>query len=146
MLYEIVNPSDAYTLEAAEFKHAAAAILLLGQGKYGLTPETGDQDVPLFLLGGYDDWAKEINFDLNAVLNDELEHVGEVLESVLIGNFRDRIELKDAMSAMNPEKARAYREAWVDRRRSSMNNIGAAAKQIAERIREKLAATAGVKA
>ena len=41
-LYEISNPSDPYTIRA-EFKIAAAAVLLLGRGKMGLHTDSSGQ-------------------------------------------------------------------------------------------------------
>ena len=43
VLYEIINPSDPYTLKADDFKIAAAACLILGDGQYGLESEDGKE-------------------------------------------------------------------------------------------------------
>jgi len=50
-LYEIVNPSDAVTFHAENDAVARAAVLVLGNGAYGLHDVTsGDRDVPCLLL------------------------------------------------------------------------------------------------
>ena len=40
--YEIVNPSDACTIEAPDDNTAAIAVILLGEGKYGCEKENGE--------------------------------------------------------------------------------------------------------
>jgi len=53
MLFEIINPSDPYTIEANALEIAAVACCILGEGKYTLREITGDKSgyVPTFLVG-----------------------------------------------------------------------------------------------
>ena len=52
MLFEIINPSDPYTLETDSYAAAVAAVCILGEGKYGLDPIGCDvPKVPLALFG-----------------------------------------------------------------------------------------------
>lgn len=61
MKFEIVNPSDPYTMEADDLQIAAVAVCLLGNGKYMAKGQGRDdgQDVPFFLFGGVDEWFIE---------------------------------------------------------------------------------------
>lgn len=57
MLYEIINPSDPYTLHADDLEVAAIVASLIGEGQYALEPQEPDGvKVPLFswaaLTGG----------------------------------------------------------------------------------------------
>lgn len=58
MKFTIINPSDPYTMEASCLMVAAVAICLLGEGAYALKGIGADigQNVPLFLLGGHEEW------------------------------------------------------------------------------------------
>src|SRR3990172_5720522 len=58
MKFEIVNPSDPYTMEAPDMEIAAVAVVLLGEGMYPLTGvgEAAGRNVPPFLFGGQDEW------------------------------------------------------------------------------------------
>jgi len=137
MLYEITNPSDAYTLEADDFLTAAAAVLVLGSGRYGLNPEDSkEKGVPVLIFGG-DKWIDAVFGSMDGFgkfLGKNLQAIGECLDSVLIGDFNDRKAYQDAIEKMNdPKKRQAFAENWHDEKRSSANNIGAKAKQIAAR-------------
>jgi len=116
MKFELVNPSDPYTIEADDLQVAAVACCLLGNGKYGLTGLGDDagHDVPVFLLGGHDDWF-ESKFGMN--YEDTATHV-----------------LNHRSGAL----ARAFESVTLGReRRSSLNDIGGKARYIAQAIRRK---------
>ena len=61
MKWELVNPSDYYTVESDDFRAAAAACLFVGAGKYGLEP-IGDAtgSVPLLVFGDPTPWLEEV--------------------------------------------------------------------------------------
>ena len=115
MKFEIVNPSDPYTMEADDMRTAAVVCCLLGEGTYmlkGLGDAKG-QDVPPFLLNGMDQWFTE-KFG---------------------GNFEATF---DAIMATNAEAlARSFESVKLEAaNRSSMNDIGAMAKECAGAIRK----------
>jgi hypothetical protein len=61
MILDIINPSDACTMVTDDREAGAIACVLLGNGQYGLKQldaVAGDIpfEVPLFLLGGHDEW------------------------------------------------------------------------------------------
>ncbi|MDD5301468.1 MAG: hypothetical protein PHS14_00050 [Elusimicrobia bacterium] len=53
--WEIINPSDECYI-TGEGESLAAAGLLLGRGNYGLRDKDGHEGLPIFLLGGVDEW------------------------------------------------------------------------------------------
>lgn len=98
MEYEIVNPSDPYTLKSDDFEAAALACVILGNGKYALKPlEDGGVEVPLFVFGGHDEWfQKTFGVTLDGSLSRvERSRIAAVLETVTIGNSKKRSSMND---------------------------------------------------
>lgn len=119
MKFEIINPSDPYTMEAEDLEVASVACSLLGDGRYGLDALGEDANkgnhVPIFLFGGHDEWFISkfgMNFENTAehVLNHRYTALADALDSVAL--------------------ARAER--------SSLNNIGLRAKSLAKAVRRKV--------
>jgi hypothetical protein len=143
MLYEIINPSDPYTIEAQSLDVAAVACLFLGRRQYAFDPIGSDDspEVPLFLFGGTDEWClKHFNESFESVVNrvtkEKAAELAECLESCLIGKAADRETYRAGMELIDdPKKREQWREKWLEDRRSSMNNIGARAYAIAEKLR-----------
>ncbi len=116
MKFNLVNPSDPYTFEADDFEIAAVAVCLLGVGKYPANALGDDanksNNVPAFLFGGHDEWFRA---RFGGSFEDVAERclkgrgvaVAQALESVTLGS----------------------------RRRSSLNDIGGEARQLAAAIR-----------
>ena len=114
MQFEIINPSDPYTMTAPDLEVAAVAVSLLGDGKYllkGLGDDAG-QDVPTFLFGGHDEWFVSkfgMNYEDTAehVLNHRAGELAESFDSVTLGREQ----------------------------RSSINDIGGLARSLAAAVR-----------
>lgn len=146
MLYEIINMSDPYTIECPNLEIAAVACVLLGQGQYGLTPveqpEDGiDRGVPLMLFGNAQAWFQQqcggdFSVVFARVLATQREALAACLDSVLIGKPDERSGVSK-MLALLPEKAKQVeaRDIWHDARRSSLNDIGRRAWEIAAKLR-----------
>jgi hypothetical protein len=151
MIFDISNPSDPYLMEAPDLEVAAVAVALLGEGKYGLdevSMETGREvengvKVPIFLLGGIQEWFQA---SFNRSLEEVLKHVTGARTAELVACFRgitlgsakDRIFYLSALSKIDdPEKKAAFAAEWDDKKRSSMNNIGARAQRLAEHFSKK---------
>jgi len=141
-LYEIVNPSDPYTIECPDNETAFVACLLLGNGQYMFKILEGDQrkalDIPMFVFGGADAWVQE-NFSealdsvVSRVMTTRAVTMAEVFDSVLIGRQRGRVEfLRDAPTDRAEfVAARARRH---DQFRTSMNDIGGRAYSLADYV------------
>lgn len=139
MLYEIINPSDPYTLRADDLRTAAVACVLLGRGHYALNPlEAGGEVVPLMLLGTADEWflshfGKSAEETVVEVMRDPeaAGRLAECLESCLIGKPKDRAEAE--LRVLVGEESRLKR---YDELRSSLNDIGRRAYAMAKRLRD----------
>jgi hypothetical protein len=114
--FEIINPSDAYTMEAVDLQVAAVACCFLGDGRYGLDALDEDRNkdggMPIFLLGGHDEWfASKFGLTFEACAENAMKHRADDMANAL-----DSVALKSG-------------------ERTSMNNIGARAKALAKAIR-----------
>jgi hypothetical protein len=127
--YEIINPSDPYTMRADDFLIAAVTVAMLGNGKYGIEGSP--------ILFGWDAFFEKHEIDLPKFIDAHLEEIIACMDSVLIGRESNRIDVESALEAMTPENRESYLEKWIDRRRSSMNDIGAGAKRWADALRKK---------
>ncbi len=145
MLFEIINPSDKYTVKAPDLEIAAVTCTLLGQGKYAFHGIDTDAEVPLFLLGGHDEWFSQqfgASFSdvTDRVMTNRRAELADCFDSVLIGNAAHRKAFEKGLELIDdPAKREQWREHWLDERRTSMNNIGGRAWSIAKRLREPVA-------
>ena len=92
MKFNIINPSDPYTLEAADLEIAAVAVCFLGAGRYGLEGVGGDagKDVPIFLFDGHDEWFTNnfgMTFEATSehVVKHRAEELASAFDSVTLG-------------------------------------------------------------
>lgn len=129
MIYEIINPSDKVMIEADNFLIAAAAVLLLGRGRYGLRkvyPKDGDERfVPVLIFGG-DEWIDDVYG------KDGFEHywesnciaIAKTMRSRFYGTAEELLQFhKDTLNMPLNEKMKLRKE--IDRKqRTSYNNIG----------------------
>jgi len=99
MQFEIVNPSDAYTIKADDLQVAAVAVCLLGNGQYmlkGLDEDKG-QEVPFFFFGGADEWFTEkfgMSYEDTATqtFKNRSDSLARALESVtLVGSYQSSL-------------------------------------------------------
>jgi hypothetical protein len=107
--YEIINPSDKCYLTGAG-EPLAGAGLFLGRGKYALRGKNGEEGLPLFLFGGIEDWWKAT--------------FGRSFDSYM--DTKPHAAIADVLDT--------FRYAGE---RSSMNDIGKAAKANARALRAK---------
>lgn len=118
MKFEIINPSDPYTMEAPDLEIAAVAVSFLGDGKYPLSGMGQDkgQDVPAFLFGGHDEWftakfGKSFEDTATYVMKQRGEELATALDSVTLNAYR----------------------------RTSMNNIKDRAQALSHAVRQRVA-------
>lgn len=129
-VYEIINPSDPYSIVASDPRTVFWVAILLGQGSYGFDPvgDNGAERVPLFLFGGAEEWWDE-RYDVapQQWYEENRISVADALDTVMLGppTRRSPDDMPDA--------------SVHDDGRTSMNDIGRAAWELAENIREKAA-------
>jgi hypothetical protein len=112
--FELVNPSDLYTFTAPDLETAALAVVLLGRGQYGGKSLDGGEDVPIFLLSGHNEWFGET---FGRTVQESLDHVPHEAIAACLDTF-----------TLGREE------------RTSLNNIGKHAQQLAAALRDKAAA------
>jgi hypothetical protein len=120
MKYEIINPSDPYTIEHSDFLALAAACVLLGNGQYGLSPIDHDgEKVPLFIFGGFDQWWSKHSPDasIDKYIEANKLVIAEAMESVSLTSGK--------RSSMNDIGGRAVR--WAKNFRGETESAGPAA-------------------
>lgn len=136
MEYELINPSDPYIF-IAKNKEVAALVVACLTTAYGAKSKDGENEIPVFILGGFSEWYKE-NFgrDCDAGLEALKSDVSEALESFMYGNFEDRKRYDLALSCITDvEKKEEFKAKWNDGR-SSLNDIGTYAHNLAKKIRK----------
>jgi hypothetical protein len=138
MLYELVNMSDRYTFRADSLPCAAVVTVLLGNGQYMAKPldDASAQEVPFFIFGGSDEWFTEhcggLDTTVKRFVNGESRaELVAALRSVLIG---DRAEYEETLPMIAESERTAWTAKWHERHRSSTNDIGKRARQLADRI------------
>ena len=144
MLFDIINPSDPYTIESPSLDVAAVACIFLSQGKYPFKSLDGGQDVPVFMLGGAEEWCKErFNESImelsNRVMDTKMKELADCLDSVLYGDAEERIKFLAETSDMDRLTFEAARMMRQDDKRSSINDIGERAYRMAAKLRESIA-------
>jgi hypothetical protein len=143
--YEIVNPSDAYTI-TGPFRACVIATLLLGHGAYSLHDEHGEHVMPLMLFGiGGDEWfVEKFGKSMQEVMDETPgAEIAAALESVLIGSFPERRTVNAVLNAISdPAEREKARAVWHERKRSSLNDIGGRAQAMAKVLRVRKAVNA----
>ncbi len=147
--YELINPSDTYTLKADDPQIAVLAAILLGSGRYGLTDEESREIFPIFFIdaNGLEEWVRvQYSCELGELIKAaDKAALAACLESVAICPLKDRRLWDAALEAMDDAAKRAaWLAAWHDAQRSSMNDIGGRAQKYAAHFRALAAGTVTV--
>lgn len=134
MKYRLANPSDPYTFEADDDETAALTVFMLSTA-YGANIESGEVRVPIFILGGAEEWYKEkFGRNVEEGIIAKRKQVAAALNSMTLGNFEDRRRYEAALSAITePDKKAEFIAKWYDGR-SSLNDIGTRCHEIAEAL------------
>ena len=134
MLFEIINPSDKYTIETDDWQVACVANLVVGRGQLALEEIDGDHHMPLFLFGGLEEWTQEeFSRDLESLMDVDQQALANCLDSIVIGNRSNYVL---GLGDKTGEEAEAFWEKWHDNNRSSTYDIGSYAKKYAAKLRE----------
>lgn len=137
MLYELINPSDAYVFEAQTEEVAVLTAWLLSPS-YGARAKDGET---CFGIPGFMDDPKaefEARYGrtpVEAVMALRLE-IAAAMESMILGNFKDWPLYQEAYGAIeDAEKRRNFKVRWREKR-TSMNDIGSEAERISCDLRK----------
>jgi hypothetical protein len=147
-VYELRNMSDPYTLVCDDDTLAAVAAICLGEGAYLLFRDGHEGSVaPLLMFGGekeLDDWcASKGIVALDEYIKSHAEALAATLGSVLIGDRKDRQVFEEMTQLMSSDRDRERaRSVWHERKRTSMNDIGARAYAMAKHLRKRESHTA----
>jgi len=140
MIFEVVNPSDAVTLEYDNPVVAGVVTLLLGNGQYGLEAEDGTTVLPIMLFAGEEglkEWLSENGVDdLGEFMKQHGLEIAECLETAMVCTVRERRAITKAIEVSGGD-IKGAQEVFNEESRSSMNNICGNAFAWAKRFREK---------
>lgn len=138
-VYEITNSSDPYTIRGADKAALCVAVLVLGEGRYGLIDEERETLMPNLAFGGDPiSWLHgEMGItNLEKYIDKNGELLSDCLDSIIIGSFKDRWLIEKSLERAKCEEDREQiLKEWHDKRRSSMNDIGKTARKVAEIFR-----------
>lgn len=151
MIWEIVNPSDACTIEAPTLEPAALACILIGtSGQYALDPEDGNKEnsfpMMMFVQDADKYWITHFGHNMLEGFKAHGDDVITALQSIIYGSIADRHTFFRLLGTVEPDKQTEFRRRWNDNRRTSMNDIGGRAMLMAEKLAERAAQAAGKEA
>lgn len=141
-IYELVNPSDTYTLRAREQRVAVHAALQLGGGFYALRGAADEEVMPIFLsTESLEDWLSQTYQATTTefMAGIDWRELADVLESLVCVPVRYRELYDRALLGMKGEERINFETEWHEKHTTSMNNIGARAKRMAAIARAKVA-------
>lgn len=132
--FELINPSDPYTF-IAENEEVATLTVFCISTMYGAKSKDGRVEIPVFIFGGAKEWYKEkFGRTTDEGLNEEKENVKKALSSFMLGQFEDRRRYEAALKAITDEKKKEeFIAEWQDGR-SSLNDIGTYAHNLAKKL------------
>lgn len=141
--WEIINPSDAYTIVGTE-RVVAAILLFVGGGQLGFKATGSDQDDAmgfgsLCMFVGREEQKSIVDTVLDGSIDEFVARFGDQViracRSVQIGDSADRQVIRPSLDAL--EDPAAWRAEWErvhDLQRSSMNDIGRAVLRFSAQI------------
>ena len=142
-LWEIINPSDPYTIMGTE-RVVAYLLLLVGRGKLGARRNGIDRSAvgSLCIFASEGEMDKIINHLTSGLESKEFlkkygDHLIEACRSVLIGDENDRETWEAVMGEISdPEERRKAWDVWHDKKRTSMADIGQSIMNLAHSVEE----------
>jgi hypothetical protein len=150
-VYQLINPSDPYTMRARDHQTAVIALLFLSHWHIGGEPidppEPEGLHTPFYPFGLSDDALgpeldrQGIPEGLNAWMGSQenLHALADALDSVLYGHSNDRSLFEAAVEAITDPSMAAALKAKHQDQRSSMNDIGGRAVRLADTFRAEAA-------
>ena len=105
--FSIINPSDCFTMEAADLKVAQMATIILGGGMYGLSQ--GGQTV--LGIPQTAEWLKENFGNHTAWLDAHIDALIAALDSVKLDGVRSSVNCIDKSAQRFAQQLRERKEA-----------------------------------
>jgi hypothetical protein len=120
-VYELVNPSDMITFEAASVEAAKLAGLFVGNGGYGVKGPDGEQVLSIWLFGGEEaDILKVEGFPQTTFAEAVEAHRTDMIAALRTFAVADASDRRAAPEVFTDPVRLA---AWNEAKRTSMNNI-----------------------
>lgn len=134
--FNFINIHDPYTFVADDLEVAALVVFSIG-ACYGAKSEDGEDDVPIFLFGGEEEWyVEKFGRTPDEGLDARKPEVAKALASMMLGHFGDRKLYELALEFISePEAKEHFMAKWQDRR-SSITDIGTYCHNLAKRLSE----------
>lgn len=132
ILYELINMSDPYTFYAPSVEVAGFCACQLSPA-FGATPVNGEGEKTPVLFG-WDDWLEEHGVDADWVAAHQAE-IADAYDSFLIGDAHKRADVESMLEMLPEQKREEWRAKRQDRHRSSLNEIGDRAYELAQAFR-----------
>lgn len=141
MLYNLINPTDSVTFNAADTQIAALTVLLLSNGKFGadcIDGSEADEDVPIFLKGGaLAWWAERYDQPIDKVAVARMPELVSALRSFVFGTPKERKTYDTALAALSdPVTREKFARNWALKHSSSTAEIDKMAEQVAQMLEE----------
>lgn len=136
MLYELVNPSDAYVFQADSFPVAVVAAWMISP-MYAVKPEEGEDyfGIPALMEDPFKEYRERFD-SVENIINGHREEIVDALRSIALGGFKDYRRYLLAIKVIDDiEKFAEFREKWNDNR-SSMNDICKRAENLADWLKK----------
>ncbi len=136
-VYEIVNPSDAVTIEADDPMIAAVAVILLGSGQLGLNDADGNMVLPVmpFEAMFVEWWERSGMIPLAEYVELKRLEIVTCLRASVIGDAACREAVLISCRAMGGD-FQASLKLWNEKHRSSENDICGCAFELADALAE----------
>lgn len=138
MKYELVNMSDPYTMIADNHKVAFISATLIST-TMTVTSEDGEFKPSIPAFAGGMDYIQEVleTDDVTQFIKDNMRDVVDCLDSVALGTLDERDTYDAKLLEFEKQDERdAWRKKHLDDKRSSMNDIGSYAWDLANQLRE----------
>lgn len=140
MIYDLVNPSDPYTFEASS-KEVAALVVIRLSTNYGAKAVNEEDNIPVFICFNAEEIQKWYKDTFGRTIEEGARTLrSEIIkgfESFVLGDRKERECYEAAIAAIDdPQKRSTFITKWDDIKRSSLNNIGGRACEIAQEMKK----------
>lgn len=134
MLYELINPSDAYTFRAPSIEVAGVCAAFLSTA-YGARQLGGNSTETTPILLGWNEWLEDRGIN-DAWIDSHASEISEAYASFMIGDYAQRSEIESLLQMVPEEQRQKWLNERQEKKRSSLNKIGERAYQLAAHFKK----------